>query len=195
MNFAPLAASLALSGIVASATAAETGERPLTFGVQGSCRDDGVLGLGVRVARRLSAAPSGRVSAVVSFDDYFPPPMTLAPGGAQPVAPSMPLATRSPEHFRDFAKAYWELNANLVYGFSGTAAPYFGAGINLGHAHVRGTSRMTEADIALERRAIDAESGLGLNLLAGVRVGPVFAESKIARGGGGFFTFAVGARF
>lgn len=116
-------------------------DRGLRVGVEACYGDDAEFGVGGRLLWGLPGAKS--VDLVGSFDYFFPPETK----GVVTVE-----------------RKQWEANANLAYNFDLSLNPYVGTGLNV-------TRRTATLRFLGEQRGTTKETELGLNLLAGVRLG------------------------
>jgi len=159
---------LAVTGLCADSVAAESAAKPrpgrvgqeelrLRFGVQGSYAQDSHFGIGGRV---LWSLPWTKPFDLVTSFDYFFPPGTDGPIKVD--------------------AGHWEVNANAVYSFKTRFRPFAGAGLNLAH-------RSAALSFLGQPSGSDSSTGLGLNLLGGLRFGgpgkrQSFAEMRLQLG-------------
>jgi len=131
--------------VLALAGGASAEEKHLSFGVQASYGSDTDFGIGALARLDLDDVYEG-LGVVGSFNYFFP-------------------STDDVEGVDTSAK-YWELNANATKDFkvSGSATPYVGAGLVLGHASASGSIDALGVDVSA------SDSKLGANILAGAKM-------------------------
>lgn len=140
-----------MAAVVVGVLGAATLEaQDVRIGAQASLAQDTDFGIGPRVEIGLGQAIQG-LAVVGSFDYFFPDDFQLTvPGQDPPFSASVD---------------YWEVNANLIYGFTVASAPgvepYFGAGINFS----RISGNFTSPDQEVEESETDA----GINLVGGAK--------------------------
>jgi len=140
----------AMAAVVVGALGAATLEaQDVKIGAQASFAQDTDFGIGPRLEVGLGRVIAG-LSVVGSFDYFFPDSFQLTtPGGTMFSA----------------EVDYWEVNTNLIYGFTVANAPgvepYFGAGINFSRISGNFTGPGGEEEAS--------ETDVGINLLGGAK--------------------------
>lgn len=136
------------AAIVGAFGAATLEAQDVKIGAQASFAQDTDFGIGPRVELGLTPAIPGLVVAG-SFDYFFPGDRTVQEG----------------EGVGSTDTDYWELNANLIYGFEVASAPgvepYFGAGLNFSHA----SGQITTPGGTVEA----SDDNAGVNLVGGAK--------------------------
>lgn len=142
------------------AATARQEELKLRFGVQASYAQDSHFGIGGRAVWSLPWMSWMRPFELVTSFDYFFPPGTDGPVKID--------------------AGHWDVNANAVYSFKTRFRPFAGGGLNLAH-------RSAELSFLGQPSGTVSATGLGLNLLGGLRFGArgkrqPFAEVRLQLG-------------
>ncbi len=141
---------VAMAAAVLGALGAGTLEaQDVKLGAQASLAQDTNFGIGPRVEFGLGRAIPG-LGVTGSFDYFFPDDFRLTTIEGQMFTASV---------------NYWEINANLIYGFSIANTPgvdpYVGAGINFSHISGNFTGPGAAGD--------NSETDAGINLVGGAK--------------------------
>jgi len=140
-----------MAAVIVGALGAATLEaQDVKIGAQVSLAQDTDFGIGPRIEIGLGQVVTG-LAVVGSFDYFFPDSFELTiPGQDAPFTAEVD---------------YWEINANLIYGFTVADAPgvepYFGAGLNFSRISGNFTGPGTEEEAS--------ETDAGINLVGGAK--------------------------
>lgn len=138
--------------VVGALGAATLEAQDIKIGAQASLAQDTDFGIGPRLEVGLGQVLPG-LAAVGSFDYFFPDSFELTiPGQDAPFTAEVD---------------YWEINANVIYGFTVADAPgvepYFGAGLNF--SRISGNFSGPGAG----EEASETDTGVGINLVGGAK--------------------------